>query len=171
MAMGSIKRERGVLKLVHPGRFIEVHRKPIRAEEVMRRNPRHCITRPDVFKFPWIVVKSESPNCLSKTMSPDMDDRSQDSHVELLPKVINYEGTLNKMEQELLEDSIIEFTPYEAVKYYQNYNKDVGTEMLKKDVNSDFVSNERVGMLKSCLRKPDSTRKSLNLKVSFNISI
>lgn len=58
--MRSIKKERGVLKLVHPGRYIEVHREPIIAADVMRRNPRHCITRPDVLKFPWIVVKPES---------------------------------------------------------------------------------------------------------------
>lgn len=32
----------------------------IRIAEVMRKNPKHCITRPDVFKFPWIVVKPES---------------------------------------------------------------------------------------------------------------
>ncbi|CAI8612360.1 unnamed protein product [Vicia faba] len=58
--MKSMKKERGVLKLVHPGRFIEIHREPIIALEVMRRNPRHSITRPDVFKYPWIVVKPES---------------------------------------------------------------------------------------------------------------
>ncbi|KAJ0988996.1 hypothetical protein J5N97_007352 [Dioscorea zingiberensis] len=26
----------------------------------MAKNPRHCVTRPDVFKFPWIVVRPES---------------------------------------------------------------------------------------------------------------
>ena len=58
--MESIKREKRVQKLVHPGRHIEVHKEPIRAAEVIRKNPRNCITRPDVFKFPWIVVKPES---------------------------------------------------------------------------------------------------------------
>lgn len=58
--MKNIKKERGVLKLVHPGRYIEVHKEPILAAEVMKRNPRHSITRPDVFNFPWIVVKPES---------------------------------------------------------------------------------------------------------------
>ncbi|KAK7255948.1 hypothetical protein RIF29_29377 [Crotalaria pallida] len=58
--MASIRKERGVLKLVHPGRHVEVHREPIRASEVMKRNPRHSLTRPDVFDFPWIVVNPES---------------------------------------------------------------------------------------------------------------
>lgn len=58
--MGCIKRERQVLKLVHPGRHVEVLKEPITAAEVMRRNPRHCIARPDVFEFPSVVVKPES---------------------------------------------------------------------------------------------------------------
>ncbi|KAA8543480.1 hypothetical protein F0562_021025 [Nyssa sinensis] len=53
-------KERAVLKLVHPGRYVEIHTEPITAEEVLRKNPRHCIARPDVFKFPWIVVRQES---------------------------------------------------------------------------------------------------------------
>ncbi|KAG2716777.1 hypothetical protein I3760_03G143400 [Carya illinoinensis] len=45
--MGALTREKGVLKLVHPGRSHE-------------ENPRHCVTRTDVFEFPWIVVKPEA---------------------------------------------------------------------------------------------------------------
>ncbi|KAJ0013392.1 hypothetical protein Pint_21404 [Pistacia integerrima] len=60
MERGSVSRENGVLKLVYPGGFVELHEKPITAAEVMKRNPRHCVTRPDVFKFPWVVVKPES---------------------------------------------------------------------------------------------------------------
>ncbi|KAL7172749.1 hypothetical protein ACSBR2_032259 [Camellia fascicularis] len=58
--MKATTREEGVLKLVHPGRHVEIHREPITAAEVMRRNPRHCVARPDVFEFPWIVVRPES---------------------------------------------------------------------------------------------------------------
>ncbi|CAK9163453.1 unnamed protein product [Ilex paraguariensis] len=58
--MGISSRERDVLKLVRPGRQLEIHRDSITAAEVMRKYPRHCITRPDVFKFPWIVVRPES---------------------------------------------------------------------------------------------------------------
>lgn len=58
--MGSMAKERGVVKLVHPGPHVEIIKEPITASEVMSKNPRHCITRPDVFKFPWIVVKPES---------------------------------------------------------------------------------------------------------------
>lgn len=58
--MGASRKDRGVLKLVHPGRFVETLTEPITAAEVMRKNPRHSITRPDVFYFPWVVVRPES---------------------------------------------------------------------------------------------------------------
>ena len=64
--MGAITREKGVLKLVHPGRYIEIHTQPITAAEVMRKNPRHSITRPDVFEFTYIVVKAEAILVLGK---------------------------------------------------------------------------------------------------------
>ncbi|KAL6339317.1 hypothetical protein AAG906_028039 [Vitis piasezkii] len=53
-------KEKGVLKLVHPGRFVEIHTEPITAAEVLRKNPRHSITRPDVFRNPWVVVQPEA---------------------------------------------------------------------------------------------------------------
>ncbi|WCJ26752.1 hypothetical protein M5689_008546 [Euphorbia peplus] len=53
-------RKHGILKLVHPGGFVEIHMNPVKAYEIMKKNPRHCVTRPDVFKFPWIVVRPES---------------------------------------------------------------------------------------------------------------
>lgn len=50
--MGISTEEKGVLKLVHPGRHVEYHRIPITADEIIRKNPRHSITRPDFFKYP-----------------------------------------------------------------------------------------------------------------------
>ncbi|OAY43882.1 hypothetical protein MANES_08G105400v8 [Manihot esculenta] len=49
-----------VLKLVHPGGFVEIHDSPMTADEVMKKNPRHCVARPNMFRFPWIVVRPES---------------------------------------------------------------------------------------------------------------
>lgn len=61
MKMVAFSRRTGrVLKLVHPGGFAEIHQNPITAAEVMEKNPRHLVTRPDVFRFPWIVVRPES---------------------------------------------------------------------------------------------------------------
>ncbi|EEF41248.1 conserved hypothetical protein [Ricinus communis] len=48
------------LKLVLPGRCVEIHTKPITAAEVLKNYPRHSVTRPDVFEYPWIVVKPEA---------------------------------------------------------------------------------------------------------------
>ncbi|WCJ38084.1 hypothetical protein M5689_019161 [Euphorbia peplus] len=58
--MATVAAEDGVLKLVHPGRNVEIIRKPVTAAEVMRRYPRHSVTRPDVFEYPWVVVRPES---------------------------------------------------------------------------------------------------------------
>ncbi|KAI3678710.1 hypothetical protein L6452_38013 [Arctium lappa] len=58
--MGASTKEKGVLKLVHPGRHVEYHRRSITAAEIMRKNPRHSITRPDFFENPHIVVRPES---------------------------------------------------------------------------------------------------------------
>ncbi|OIT08287.1 hypothetical protein A4A49_30199 [Nicotiana attenuata] len=63
--MSSI-REDGVLKLVHPGRRVEIHIQPIIAAQFLKKYPRHCIARPDVFKFPWIVVRPEAVLNLGK---------------------------------------------------------------------------------------------------------
>jgi len=61
VTMGAATRsEEGVLKLVHPGRYVEIHRSPVVASKIMEENPRHFVTRPDVFRFPWIVVRPES---------------------------------------------------------------------------------------------------------------
>lgn len=62
--MGIVGREHGVLKLVHPGGFVEVHRKPVAAAEIIAKNPRHSITGTDVFKNPRSVVR---PDALLKT--------------------------------------------------------------------------------------------------------
>ncbi|KAG6592996.1 hypothetical protein SDJN03_12472, partial [Cucurbita argyrosperma subsp. sororia] len=60
MGRTAISSEEHVLKLVHPGKRIEIYTKPIQAAEILRKYPKFCITRPDVFKFPWIVVRSDS---------------------------------------------------------------------------------------------------------------
>lgn len=60
MANNSISQKRALLKLVHPGRITETYDNPITAAEIMNKYPRHCVTRPDVFKYPWVVVQSES---------------------------------------------------------------------------------------------------------------
>lgn len=266
--MKSIKKERGVLKLVHPGRYIEIHREPIIALEVMRKNPRHSITRPDVFKHPWIVVKPESvlvpgsvflivPNHtiynllkvkeqnnndslsfhqqhgvgpswfgdthvrhgmsqistswtqsnffgndigqdlvsvevdnVNPTCFSQLNQYSPNYHVDyckfkyddcegmdkLWTKVTSCEDIEKEsMQHDLsLDESNSEFTPYQlAVQYYQNQYKGgiIGMEMAEKDVKLEFVANEQVNKLKSCLRKPNSIRKWSNLTVSFDISV
>ncbi|CAI9761316.1 unnamed protein product [Fraxinus pennsylvanica] len=58
--MGVSVRDNDLLKLVHPGRYVEIYREPVIAADIMTKYPRHCIARPDVFQFPWISVRPES---------------------------------------------------------------------------------------------------------------
>lgn len=58
--MGGVRGEKGILKLVRPGGIVDQYNHPITAAQVMERYPRHCVTRPDIFEFPWIVVRPES---------------------------------------------------------------------------------------------------------------
>lgn len=64
--MRHVAAEKGKLKLIHAGRYVEILREPITAGEVMSKHPRHRVTRTDVFKFPWIVIKAESVLPLGK---------------------------------------------------------------------------------------------------------
>ncbi|RDX72243.1 hypothetical protein CR513_48297, partial [Mucuna pruriens] len=248
--MGCIKRERQVLKLVHPGRRVEVHKEPITAAEVMRRNPRHCIARPNVFEFPFVVVKPESvllpgnvyfivpnhtlydllkakgqsnhsplmqnqpPNnrlissyawvsskfqtykqhikCLFTRKGNVGESRKVKEKLHVFNKVFlplffhtpfsrrgsncqsntnveslcKYEGDDGRSQnQSQVEDT---HTPYDAIENQKN-NKDIEMELPKKDVLGHNEQVSEVTMLKSCLTRPDSIRKSLNLKVSFDI--
>ncbi|KOM37896.1 hypothetical protein LR48_Vigan03g127800 [Vigna angularis] len=222
--MGSIKREKRVLKLVHPGKHVEVHRKPVRAEEVLRKNPRHCITRPDVFKFPWIVVKPESvllPGSVflivpdhtiydllkastTQTISIQSQVQTQMHNQQLKPEACDGIGFSPQMhnlflpflshEPVLSQDmehvrrygersenqshveirSINDVSPFEFRPYYKalKYYEEAEMLDLKNGVNLEFVSSEHVTTgLKSCLRTPNSMRKNLKLKVSFNVQL
>ena len=116
--------------------------------------------------------KQYSPNNRVDCSKLKYDD--WEGNNEVCTKVNGYEDTQKKsMECEsLMDESNLEFTPYQAIHYFQNHYKGgIDLEKGKKDVNLKFVANEQVDKLKSCLRRPNSIRKSLNIKVSFNISM
>ncbi|KAJ4956134.1 hypothetical protein NE237_012917 [Protea cynaroides] len=60
MATRAVKREDGVLKLVYLGWFVELHWKPVTAQEVMKKNPGYSVTHPDFLRYPWIVIQPDS---------------------------------------------------------------------------------------------------------------
>nr|GMD30618.1 Beta-3 adrenergic receptor, putative [Ipomoea batatas] len=45
-----------VVKIVHPGGHVEVHDGPVLAAEIMNRNPKCCVARPNVFQQPWAAI-------------------------------------------------------------------------------------------------------------------
>ncbi|KAF8006194.1 hypothetical protein BT93_K0482 [Corymbia citriodora subsp. variegata] len=295
------RKNKDVVKLVHPGRFVETLREPITAAEVMQKNPRHSVTRPDVFYFPWIVVKPESlltpgevffivPNrtihqllkgksshCSSPIkecagMTPkhcnqqslpkkvfqtlyrrksyhDKDLKMEstvryrtESRTEEIPQKLYHDEDLktkshsrdrtesrteeipqyedDQKESERLSpgdstleikslskrlsqttyrrkwyhdedlkteshsryrteprtegipqyvsprDSTFEMTCSKAVDFYLG-SRNMSTELLEKDAAVELICQKYGTVLKSCLRKPDSARRSLNLKVAF----
>ncbi|CAK9169747.1 unnamed protein product [Ilex paraguariensis] len=48
------------VKIVHPGGHIELHNRPVHAAEILLRNPRCCVTLPNVFQQPWAVVAPDT---------------------------------------------------------------------------------------------------------------
>ncbi|KAG1335404.1 hypothetical protein COCNU_03G015230 [Cocos nucifera] len=48
------------VKIVYPGGRVELHDRPILAAEILMKNPRCCVTHPDVFRQPWAVVSPDT---------------------------------------------------------------------------------------------------------------
>lgn len=248
--MVSMAKEEDVVKLVHPGRHVEILKEPITASEVMNKNPRHCITRPDFFEFPWIVVKPESvltpgrvyyivpihtiydsmkkaggqcnrppslpsrPSNLSRTrpttskhtsspttscagMTPKhrvinrgfmsctgahsplepvgCDPRrlkKRYSQDESCPEVVTtkYRDTYQEFES---NESLV-WTMMEKRAWQANYEQSSSFDKLSEEgpklvLGVDGDSSAQSRALKSCLRKPDSVRKSLSLRVTFHL--
>lgn len=205
--MGNIKREKGVLKLVHPGRHVEIHREPITAGEIMKKNPRHSITRPDVFKYPWVVVKPESilvpgqvffivPNITihqliksSGKQSPPLKNWSPETHLHdrfllkeecdhSLPKKTKANSWFGVILRHniLCRDIITESPVQSAIVIRSLQAKEHGvsensivTKLPQIEGHDLEFKNSKDTYLKSCLRKPDSVRNSLHLKVTFEL--
>ena len=218
--------EEGVLKLVHPGRHVEIHKEPITAAEVMRKNPRHCVTRPDVFKCPWIVVKPESilfpgtvfyivPNRTihrlikarkNHNQPPPRQNHSpkyqyhprypkqtstRKSSAGSTPKHQDYGHWFKrpfKCTMSLKEEDSDE--SYIGRSYSESWSKVIGNNRntyknrpfgrrsrdtailpVNDNHNAKYKSCEQVKVLRSCLRKQDSVRKSRNLRVTFAFPI
>ncbi|KAB2636555.1 hypothetical protein D8674_027089 [Pyrus ussuriensis x Pyrus communis] len=235
--MGSVAREEGVLKLVRPGRRLEVHKKPVTAEEVMRRYPRHSITRPDIFEFPWIVVKPEAvlipgkvffivPNrtiyqllkarehgyqpppliehkqsvkahghhqvyehssppkeyagmtpkhheqrrrlklrfFACATVSPSLSDEEADSDRRLQTDIKVELSSTNKKTRGESEHKPLIHSRNETRRHrkYDDGNNDITVKLADLNIRESTL-------LKSCIRKPESARKSLRLKVNFTV--
>lgn len=221
--MGATTREKDVLKLVHPGRYVEIHTEPITAAEVLRRNPRHSVTRPDVFECPWIVVKSEAvlvpgkvffivpnhkiykllkakghcsqPSSSRQKQSPKNHVNQQHHHIQT-SRITTYAHQSHKptlreregdkkhrkhSEVEYWSHAIAEFKRTQQIIKQKPQEDSTKTEFgfsnakLPKTedpaLESECSTSKQVTVLKSCLRQPDSYRKFLNLRVTFDLPI
>ncbi|KAK4440464.1 hypothetical protein Salat_0381300 [Sesamum alatum] len=180
--MGASSRQDYVIKVVHPGRHVEVFQEPITAGEIMSRYPRHCIARPDVFKYPWIVVHPESflvpgkvfyllpyhtLDCLLKAKRQQKRSLPQPKHQEhdRYYRRQSYPRNVSDQENQPQGQDSGPESLY-RLEFYQYWNN------MRRSLNQPQEScyspeNREILRLKPCLRKPDSDRKRLNLKVSF----
>ncbi|CAI0426623.1 unnamed protein product [Linum tenue] len=201
----TLDEEPGILKLVHPGCHVEIHKQPISASQVMKKNPRHSVARPDVFSNPWLVVRPDAILHPGRVFL-------------IVPNSTLYQLLKSRRERR-------EFSPHPA--YYQlgreegkgNHGGDAGSlpepEMVASNVNGSFDKEEeeeghetdsprirlsssfyhrnarvspgipdedsarfgfgwahqdgQVAKLKPCLRNPESGRRLLGLRVTFNL--
>ena len=256
--MRPIAAEKGIVKVVHPGGYVEILKEPVTAGEVMRKNPRHCLTRPDVFKFPWIVIKPESalppgkvfllvPNRTLYDLTKSEKHRHHHQQQQnLLPRrenrINNYATSVRKKttssspssslssppkafagmtpkhrarqnpspihdvprnkddgkprsssEKELCGEGQAG-TPYwlDRRNTYEEFRRYLASEAESSDVNSEAIDGDILRastarcrqdrrrdnggnfeemVLRSCLKKPESDRKSLGLRVSFAVPL
>lgn len=198
--MGAVSSEKSVLKLVHPGGYVEILREPIAAAEVIKKNPRHSVTRPDVFEYPWIVVKPESilnlgrvfyivPNrtiyhLLKVKGSPN---QNQSLLLEGTSPLKSYAGITPKHQEHskfitqhpLPTLSLTAPSPQE-----KSYDKRVRKSSQVYSCSPDMIVKRKythheielqhgkeVTRLKSCLRKENGIRRSLNFSVSFVLPV
>ncbi|KAG1346946.1 hypothetical protein COCNU_06G007750 [Cocos nucifera] len=145
--------DEGVLKLVHPGGFVEVHHRPVAASQVMAKNPRHCVARPDVFKFPWIVVRPES------VLKPGR-----------VFFIVPYRTLYRLLRSSITPRRALAPLPAHDPCHYADtvMYSNVKVFVQKKSAEIERVGGANEGKLKSCLKKENSER-SQGRRVVFNL--
>ncbi|XVE78083.1 hypothetical protein DITRI_Ditri13aG0115400 [Diplodiscus trichospermus] len=239
--MRAAERDKSELKLVYPGRYVEIYKEPITAAEILKKHPRHSVARPDVFEYPWIVVRPESvlklgrvfyvvpnatiyklikdkgynvqpslqqnqpprsyvhrqlleqtsPRKASAGRTPKHEDHCQSdwqqfpatswekaspqeqadserfnraSQFESVADIITkYQSTYKEFKQMSITDS----TSYVESMNNIEYHFSEVSSSKKQDDPIGSECEKQVTVLRSCIRKHDSARKLLHLKVSF----
>ncbi|CAL1361622.1 unnamed protein product [Linum trigynum] len=198
----TLDEEPGILKLVHPGCHVEIHRQPISASQVLKKNPRHSVARPDVFSNPWLVVRPDAilhpgrvflivPNStLYQLLKSRRERREFSPHPDyyqlgrggkgngggLLPEpemvASNVNGSFEKEEREDHETDSPQIRLSSSF-YHRNARVSPGIpDEASADFGFDFGRARRDGQvakLKPCLRNPESGRRLLGLRVTFNL--
>jgi hypothetical protein len=140
------------VKLVYPGRHVEYYTQPITAGDVMSKNPRHCIARPDVFQNPWYVIRPES------VLEPGG-----------VFYIVPYR-TISELLKAKRESSNLHrhFDRSSSSPVYQPQDRCLINPFKKSKQDTDRKVHAVHGIeLKSCMRKEGSGRKSRNLRVRF----
>jgi len=208
--------EKGVLKIVYPNRSVEIHKQPVTAAQILKKHPRHSVTRPDVFEYPWIVVNPESVLTLGKVffvvpnltiynlLKQHRERHEQPPHHCQSPMINNVQKQVQNqnsggktIRQQLINRQRLKLLPalpmgsciwmgsedreesYRKVKNpsrveswprlmkFRETNSETKDKLLEDLSRSCRKKGKKDGDLKSCLKKPDSVRKLLGLKVSF----
>lgn len=121
-----------------------MHHRPVAASQVMAKNPRHCVARTDVFRFPWIVVRPESM---------------------LMPGsvffIVPYHTLRRLLRSSVTPQRVLPpLPPHDPCRY--------AVTVMYPNVEIERVGQANKGKLKSCLKNENSER-SQGRRVMFNL--
>lgn len=186
------KRQSCFLKVVHPHGYIELFRQAITAGEIMKRYPKHCIARTDFFENPWIVVRPQSvllPGEMFflvslKTVERTLKEKGKQAEGLNLEKSHDercynrHTNHLHDHEASSSNGRVGHDSDDESLyrpSFYESWNE-MKERMLQLDQDSPLPSGrphvespelDELQRVTSCLRRPDSDRRNLDLKVTF----
>lgn len=192
--MGVVASQDDVLTLVHPGPRLELFRHPIRAGELMKKYPKHCIARPDVFEFPWIALHPQAIlprgcvfflvpyytiNVLLKNNRLQQQQEQQQQQKYMVPSKhktsLHCLNNCNRRSDH--QESRDGGNLYRFIGRLMKRNMNQREESSYYQPDSLVYSSRRPRVnsgemsellrIKPCMRQPESDRKRLNLKVTF----
>ncbi|KAG7987652.1 hypothetical protein I3843_03G144900 [Carya illinoinensis] len=119
------------------------------------------------------INKTHCKNVSSRDEDFDEEPKENSKLEYFSPVIGNSKRTQQKLKRQPLEDSTTEIRFSHTNESYYSRNK-INTKLAKTEdlhLESECGTSKQVTKLKSCLRKPDSFRKFLHLRVDFDLPI
>lgn len=191
------KRQSCFLKVVHPHGYTELFRQAITAAEIMKRYPKHFVARTDFFENPWIVVRPQSvllPGEMFflvslKTVERTLKEKGEQEGALNLEKCHersysrisihdhdhhdNHDNEASSSNGRVGHDSDDE--RFYRPSFYESWNEmqrriqqlDQDSPLFSGRPHVESPERDELQRVTSCLRRPDSDRRNLDLKVTF----
>lgn len=189
------KRQSSFLKVVHPHGYIEIFRQPITAGEIMKRYPKHCVARTDFFEHPWVVVRPQSvlvPGEMfflvsHKTVERTLKEKGKQTESQKIEKShderyynrhtnhhhhhhSNGESSSNgRVGHDSDNGGLYRSSFYESWNEMQRRIQELDqySPLLCGRPHVESPEQDELQRVRSCLRRPDTDRRNLHLKVTF----